>query len=194
MFNNILSHFVSIITPALGGIVGFILAQFVNIAKIVVLWWRRPRFAFDYVQPDMMILSDSEETEHGPVGRNKYGFTIQNRGRTPAYESQVFLTGAFSSADGKHFRPVINYAQCLPWVDADEGKKYSPAIILPGTGLLVSLGEWSEMYDGIYFSTRSTPDYYEEAMNGARYLRVSVAVTAKNADHKNLTYTMTLPR
>src|SRR5262245_53645776 len=75
----------------LGAVIGFFLAQAVNLARIVVDWYLRPRLYID-ADPNCLVLMHSVEQSSGEILREQvYAFRVCNRGRTIASGVKVQL-------------------------------------------------------------------------------------------------------
>lgn len=165
-----------ILKSVLGAIVGFFLAQFVNLAQLVYNRFTRPRLSIDASQT--LILSHSTEINPGEYAKEElYGFTVGNTGRRIAtgVEFQLLQVDVRYRKEDE-FRTVVNHTFALSLYTSSSGERGATKVTLvPGSAVLVHLATGREDYDAIFPIVDGIPDYYEETCSEADGYRFTVA-------------------
>ena len=73
-----------LLKAALGAIVGFALAQFVNFAKVIRDWVLRPRLRIEQGKKYHLLWHGVQSDEDDDVAEKYFGFIVRNVGRSVA--------------------------------------------------------------------------------------------------------------
>ncbi len=164
----------------LGGVIGFALAQFVNLAKVARDWLMRPRLRIEPVSGGSngwRILMHSAQVGRDEFLREEtYGFYVHNIGRTIATGVRFQLIKIeYRESKGPEFAKSFDQASDLAvYNGSDTGRGAETATLVPGAKTLVHLGSWREDYDVVFLATDSIPDYYEESCGRAVEFKFTV--------------------
>jgi hypothetical protein len=163
-----------LIKSGIGAVIGFMLAQLVNIAKLTWERLRRPKLRIR-LTPNNQLLSHSTQLTSGEtVQEVYYGFDIRNVGKRIATGVRFqLLKIEYDTSDG--YTEVLDTALDLStYVGADKGPGSKEATIVPGAAVAVGLASWRGDYDVAWPLAEGVPDYYEETCGGARTLKFKV--------------------
>jgi hypothetical protein len=169
----------NLIKPALGAVIGFVLAQLVNVGKLIWAQFTAPRLKIEYVRDDWEILSHTKQLALGEYAKEvQYGFRVRNVGRRIATGVRFqLLEMEVTDQENPFYVAVAPAANLTVYVSATHvGPEH--ATIVPGASVLVSLATWTEREDGEDFvpNIEHIPDYFEEATFAATKYRFRVVV------------------
>ena len=162
--------YTKLIQPAIGAIIGFSLAQLVNLAGIGWNWWRRPKlFLGDVVE----IPSDD------PTDACSYTFSVKNTGRSIATSVQFQLIKIeFQQNEKCGFQCISEHVYNLPVYNSQTNQKYTEAVLIPEATVdvhLASRPDYKERgMDIIYPASPGLPDFYDTVCEGAAKYRFTV--------------------
>ena len=108
---------------AVGSVIGFALAQAVNLAKVGREWWRRPKLHIEFYNTDAQTLRHHVDAGHDIVEEIVYGFTIRNSGRSMAEGVEVYLI-EYKIERGGRLILGENALRSLRWDDAPSGEEF----------------------------------------------------------------------
>lgn len=170
---------------ALGAIVGFSLAQIVNLARLAYDHWRRPKLALE-ANEGALILSHSEQTESYEYRRvDHFGFSVRNIGRMPALELRCYLLKIEISEKDSDFKDIFNNSTTLRIFESSYKIYKGPTdqTLLSGASVQFYLARRYEDGDNvIYPAIDFSPDYFEEICQSANRYRFTIAAFAKNSE------------
>lgn len=172
--------------PAIGAVIGFVLAQLVSGAKIARDWWSRPRLRIETLSSSHQVLAHSTQiSQIGYVEERKFAFIVRNAGRSVAEAVQFqVLKIEIKERGAPDFADVFDGSLPLHlYRNADRDDGSLTATIVPRAGPIVSLASWREDYGVIFPETDCLPDYYEEICASAKEYRFSVVAFGKNAKY-----------
>lgn len=162
---------------AIGAVIGFVLAQLVNVAVIVWKWCRRPRLVIELANGSGRILSHVDEVQRGEYLRKiVYGFYVRNKGPQIATGVRFQLTKIEHRTDEKgDFSEISDQAYDLALYNGGGSRKGDSRVVLvPGAAALVNLAGWREDYDQIIPSVTGLPDYFAEGTAVSNEFRLTV--------------------
>jgi hypothetical protein len=165
----------------LGAVIGFALAQFVNLVKVARDWLMRPRLRIEPVSGGSngwRILMHSAQVNRGEfLEEETYGFYVHNIGRTIATGVRFQLIKIeYRGSEWPEFAEASNQTSDLAVYNGSGANKRGAesATLVPGAKTLVHLGSWREDYDVVFPAIHSIPDYYEESCSSADEFRFTV--------------------
>lgn len=174
----------------LGAVIGFVLAQLVNLAGIIWKWCRRPRLRIEPLSGNgnwLILMHYPDQGNDEPLNEKMYGFYVRNVGRTIA-TCVRFQIIRVECRKGKclGFSECSHQAQDLAIYTNSTGKRGAEMVTLvPGARVLVHLGSWREDYGVVFPGSISVPDYYEEICTGASEYRFTVVAFDDRAHFKS---------
>jgi len=167
-----------IIKSISGGVIGFVLAQLVNIAKVSWQWWVKPRLAIKLFSDGTVLLSHESETEDGPLREVWHGFQVWNTGRRVAtgVRFQILKIEIRDRAQPRgDFSLISDSAIDLSiYTGADGTREAKQATLVPGAAVSVALAYWREDNDVVRPASEFASDYYEEICSQAEEFRFTV--------------------
>lgn len=167
-----------LIKSATGGVVGFMLAQFVNLVALAWKRWRRPVLVIEPASDNATIVSDSVHYANLPemLDRRVYGFYVKNAGRSVAKDVQFQITRiATRRREDTEYTPVSESSHQLGiYTGADNAPGAKTVTLAPKSAALVRLGSWREDADVIWPAISEQIDYHEEANSDAVDWRFTV--------------------
>lgn len=172
------------IQGAIGAVVGFTLAQLVNVAKLLLDWCLKPRLKIE-ASEDCRALHHTAQTEHGYLDEEIYAFSVSNKGFRIATGVRFQLIKIEKrESDAKKFETVSDEASDLaPYIGSDVTAEPNPAVLVPGAAISVRLGKWREDYPCVIPAVRNLPDYFEEMCDTADEFRFTVIAFDDKARH-----------
>ncbi len=180
----------------IGAVVGFLLGQVVNVAKLIAESINRPRLRIEPADSDCKILSHWAEIDQGQyVPEEAFGFHVRNGGRSLAQDVQFQLVKIEKrDPDESGFSVLSDHTyELATYTDATGRRGATKVTILPKAAVLVSLAWWRIDRDGLFPAIERLPDYYEESYSyGAEY-RFTVAAFGSNARHVSKVLTIRDP-
>lgn len=149
----------------IGAIVGFLLAQLINAAKLLREWYTRPKLVIESRHENSVL----EISERHTI----YGFSIRNTGRSIATGVRVQVTKIVAQLDGTNNRVLSENAYDLSPYRQVKGETPSvPLTLVPGAAIEINLASRNDFDDGIcedviYPSVSEIPHLFEEIATGA---------------------------
>jgi hypothetical protein len=179
-------------TVILPTLLGFALAQLVNLVAFVHWWYVKPRLRIQPVGDNHVLLDHEAEISSGEFCREAtYGFRVQNHGRKVARGVRAFLVKIeMRDEEDETFRQVSVHTYLLPWYGPGSDKH--PATLVPKASITVELGRWREDLDVVMPAT-GLEEYYEEGCSGADQFRFTVAVIEDGGEHASHAFTIDNP-
>jgi hypothetical protein len=175
----------------LGAIVGFLLAQIVNLATLAYNRWRRPILVIEEVGDGNRILSHSTELNRGEwVDEVYYGFRVRNAGKRIALGVRCqLLKMEVRRTEAAPFRTVLDTAtELYTYSGAGQRHGSSEATVIPGSSVDFELAWWREDAGVVSPSSKKLPDYLVESCGDAvEYRFTVVAFTGPEYGRKILT-------
>jgi len=176
-------EFADLVKSGLGAVLGFVLGQIVNLAKLGREWWCRPRLVID-TGTNGLILAHSDYDGNGQGYDEKiYGFCVRNvgRGMAKAVKFQL-LKIECRKKSSPDFVVVSNHCfELTTYKNANEVSGSREAVLVPSAGTWIALAAWREDSDAVFPLVTGMPDYYEESCSGSVEFRFTVVVFADNA-------------
>lgn len=166
-----------LIRSGIGAILGFLLAQLVNLSKIIWDSWNRPKLAIEPVGDNCLLLSHSTEASSGErIKENIFGFEVRNIGRRIATGVRAQLIKIeYRNRDWPKFADISTHAYDLAlYLGAGRKSQDTRAVLIPGASVTIELAGWREDYDAVFPAVSGLPDYYEEICAGATEYRFTV--------------------
>lgn len=167
----------SLVQSGTGAIVGFLLAQLVNCAKLGHEWYKRPRIVLQSRDKDTVL----EVTERHKV----YGFSLQNVGRRIATGIRVQLVKIEARHGERHICLLHNAYDLRPYRQERSDSPLVPITLFPGAQIDIALAsryeENTEHADVAWPSVPELPELFEElAAEANEYLYTVVAFDEKD--------------
>jgi hypothetical protein len=179
----------------MGAVIGFALAQSVNLVSLVWSWWKRPRLVIEEL-PQNRILSHNTQLPSGEeVGEQYYAFVVRNRGRRTATGVRFqILKIMFRGKDELEFGAFPDVALNLASYAGADGNRGSEEITLvPKGAATVGLACWREDHDTVLPLASDVFDYYEETTQGSHEFQFEVVAFDDCGDFVTKTISI-LPR
>ena len=170
--------FEGFLEASVGAVIGFLLAQIINAAKIFRDWYKRPK---------LIIRSRGENWLLEPTERHTiYGFSLHNAGRSIATGVQVQLVKVIAQHDeNKHCLLSENAYDLFPYRRETRENISVPLTLVPGAAVDIQLASRNDhddrpYEDVIYPSVSEIPELFEETATGATaYMYTVVAFDDK---------------
>lgn len=181
-----------LLSSILGAVIGFSLAQAVDLVKVARSWWLRPVLAIKPAGDGNQILRHAVPTGDYLLDEAVYGFEVHNTGRQIALNVrfQILEIEADSTQNAK-FKIVFQGARDLfTYGTVEKSQGDLSTTIVPGGSTIVSLAAWREDHGVIFPDTKGIPDYYEEFCHGSEAYRFAVVAFADNAKFVKHTFTL----
>ena len=178
-----------------GAIIGFVLAQLVNVAKLIWDWWNRPVLLVKPAGDDCLLLSHTTEVSSGELCKEKiYGFFVRNLGRRVATGVRVQLLKAEHRPRGATaFETVSEHSYDLALHHGSIRKSTdTETVLIPGASVEIELAGWREDYDVVFPTVSGLPEYYEEICSGSVEYRFTVVAFDENANFAQRVLTISL--
>jgi hypothetical protein len=185
---------VDFITPALGAIVGFALAQFVNIARLIWTASRSAKLKIDDLGTDCMLFSHT--LKDGSV-ELIYAFGVENVGKRSAagVRFQLLKTELQTRKGSGDFDPPSHSALDLSLSHSEEGgEKTKQVTLVPGARAFVRLAVWREASGIITPSSAAPFDYYQKVAEYAYEYRFTVAAFDETGRFATKSFTLMPPK
>lgn len=167
-----------LIKSATGGVVGFMLAQFVNLVALAWKHWRRPVLVIEPASDNALIVSDSVHYANHPdmLSRRVFGFYVKNSGRSVAKDVQFQITKIETRRrEDTEYSPVSESTHQLGIYTGADGNYGATSVTLaPKSAALIRLGSWREDTGVIWPAISEQIDYHEEANSDAVDWRFTV--------------------
>lgn len=165
------------IKSGIGAILGFLLAQFVNLASVIWEWWNRPKLVIEPVGENCVLLAHGTEAGKGEIYDEEiYGLYVRNTGRKIATAVRVQLIKIeYRERDWPKFADISEHAYDLAlYKGAGRKSEDTEAVLVPGATVVIELAGWREDYHTIFPAVSGLPDYYEEICSLATEYRFTV--------------------
>lgn len=167
---------VDILRSGAGALLGFLLAQLVNVAALAYDRFTRARLRID--TSTLQILSHSSEAGNGELYREElYGFAVRNTGRRVAtgVEFQLLKIETRRRKDSEFRTVADNTFELAVYNTASAKRGATKVTLVPGSAVLVHLATWREDYWAVMPAVNGIPDYYEETCSDAEEYRFTLA-------------------
>jgi hypothetical protein len=145
-----------LLKSGLGAVIGFALAQLVNLVKFFHQRFARPRLAIEN-SGDFQILSHSTPMENGEYyDEKRYGFYVCNTGRRIATGIRFqLLKIEFKRKEDLTFNVASHRCFDLAVYSESSDKRGDfETSLVPGARALIALAEWREDHDALMPSVR----------------------------------------
>lgn len=158
----------SLIQSAAGAVIGFALAQVVNVAKVIINFLYAPKLRIKTTQNCRLL---DHHVEQGLGQRRheiEFGFDVLNIGRRVATDVKCQLLKIEYQKRGENFRTAVD--QTFPLFQYSSANNRSEAImvtLIPKASATFHLASYQEDRHVIWPEIRQPLDYYEEACEGA---------------------------
>lgn len=166
-----------LIKSGIGAILGFVLAQFVNFARIIYEWWNQPKLMIEPVGKNCVLLAHGAEAGNGQIYDEEiFGFYIRNIGRRIATGVRVQLIKIeYRERDWPDFAGISEHAYDLAlYKGAAPRSEATETVLVPGASVVIELAGWREDQFAILPAVSGLPDYYEEICATATEYRFTV--------------------
>ncbi len=169
-----------LLKSALGAVIGFFLAQVVNLAKIAWDIYRRPRLVITH--PDSknwrVLMHDAQVGLGETYAEEIYAFYVCNVGRRIATGVRFQLIKIeYRGVNWLEFADASEQTCDLAvYTQASANRGAESITLVPGAKTLVHLASWREDYDVVFPAVATLPDYFEEICTGATEFRFTVVV------------------
>lgn len=166
-----------LIRSGIGAVIGFLLAQLINVARLIWEWWTRPRLVIELPHENCQILSHGAQVGRGKIYDEKiFGFYVRNEGQRIATGVRFQLVKIeYREKEWPEFADISDQAYELTlYMGAGRKSEDTETVLVPRAGALVELGGWREDHEAIFPSVVGLPDYYEEICAGATDFRFTV--------------------
>jgi hypothetical protein len=153
------------IGSGIGAVLGFVLAQVINVARLVWTSWTRPRLAIELPHDNCEILSHGAEVGRGEIYDEKiFGFYVRNVGRRIATGVRFQLVKIeYREKEWPEFADISDQAYVLSlYKGAGRKSEDIETVLVPGAAALVELAGWREDHGAIFPAVSGLPDYYED--------------------------------
>lgn len=172
-------------------LLGFALAQLVNVIALLFRCYTKPRLRIRTVGQDHVLLDYPEELASRDIVRKIiYGFQV-NYGRSVAHGVRAFIAKAeIRDKSDSEFRQFSSHTSTLPWHGS--GSDENPAVLIPGGSMTVRMTDWREDLFCVV-PANSIAELYEEICGGVVQFRFTVAVVEDSGEHASGEFTINNP-
>jgi hypothetical protein len=167
---------------AIGGVVGFALAQVANLSAFLKDRFYRPKLTICAKNPRHLILNHDVQVELTEFAREKiFDFEVCNRGRTVATGVQFqLLSLECQRTENAEFFLVSESTMRLRTYVQESSATAETLTLAPGAKVTVGVAQWQDGYHGdrdLLFPliTEPLPEYYQQSCEGAVVFRAKVA-------------------
>lgn len=169
-----------IFKSGVGAVIGFALAQLVNVAKLCWERWTEPKLVIELANERCVLVSHGVEASHGQIlDETIYGFYVRNTGRRIATGVRVQLIQIeHRGIKDKEFRTASEHAYDLAQYKGTEGSK---TVLVPGAVAVMELALWREDYWAVRPAVGELPDHYEEICGDSTEYKFTVVAFDDNA-------------
>jgi hypothetical protein len=176
-----------LLKSGIGAIIGFVLAQVVNLVKIYLDYTRRPILTI-VENENSVLLSHSEQDQSGVyVPHTYHGLGVRNDGRTPVKNLKCYILKIeIKKQNRDELALAFDSSTQIPSFEASYRTKSSAKdlILIPGAKHDFLFGIYrQEMESVLYPAIGYVPDYYENVCDSADYYVVTVVAMADNAEY-----------
>lgn len=171
---------------ALGAVVGFALAQLVNLASVIRAWWRRPLLG---IEPMDYILSHNTMIDGGVFQDEViYGFNVRNDGKTVATGVQFqILHIRHRGPNDAEWHSLKDMALPLRTYAGDDLKGRDSITLVPAAAATIELARWMEGHNSVTPSAPGLFEYYDESVSGSNEFQFEVVAFADGGYFKTST-------
>ena len=180
----------------LGAMLGFALAQVLNIAKLVYDSIVQPRLRIEKVGGAWRVLSHSTEAAHGALYKEEiFSFSVRNVGRRVATGVRCqLLKIEYRRKEWPEFADVKESAADLrTYAEGGGGEGDLVTTLIPQACAQFQVAAWREDYPVLFPSIDRTPAYYEEICSGAVEYRFTVVAIDDQARFVTEQLTIAMP-
>lgn len=162
----------SYLESGIGAVIGFVLAQLVNVVKLFWEWRNRPKLIIES-NGDNSVLETGEHYSH-------YGCSVRNVGRTIATGVRVQLVRIEGRHSGHEFRCLLEHTyELFPFRHGTGASASAPIVLVPGMAIEIGLAskKGSDVIthcDAILPSVSGIPELFEEMVFGLSEYRYTV--------------------
>jgi hypothetical protein len=172
-------EYAELLKSGVGGAVGFLLAQLVNVAKVCRDRWLEPKLVIEVKGQNSRLLSHTVEAPHGQYLKEEiYGFSVRNIGRSVATGIRVQLVRIEQRGrKDENFGTISEHAQDLEHYNGDSrASGGTEAVLVPGAAVIIELAWWPENWWALMPAVAALPHYFEESCADASVYRFTVVV------------------
>jgi hypothetical protein len=172
-----------ILKAALGAVAGFVLAQLVNLARVLREWFTEPRLAIEMF-PNCLLMFGDIKIDGGKTVRNThYGFMVRNTGRRIAAGVRFqILEIETRSGPGDEFSSIHGTVLDLFSENGlDKGLGSREATIVPKAAISVTVATWRSDQEAIMIATDNVPERWDFLASTAQDFRFTVVAFGENA-------------
>jgi hypothetical protein len=164
----------------LGAVIGFLLAQLLNVANLVWDWWRKPKLEIESIDW-CLFLSHATPLSSGELVEEKYfGFHVRNVGKRVATGVQFQIIKIENEFEGGWAEMADTALELKTYHGADATTSDPKATIVPGAAIAVGLATWRQDHDTVRPLAHGIPDYYEETCENSKAYRYTVVAFEEN--------------
>jgi hypothetical protein len=169
-----------LIKSGLGAIIGFALAQFVNVVKLGWDWWRKPKLKIEHSETNCLLSHTTALSSGEMAGEKYYGFEVRNTGWRVATGVQFQIVKIENEIEGGWAEMADTALVLSTYHGADAKTAETKATIIPGASVAVGLATWRQDHDTVIPLAYGIPDYYEEFCEGSKAYRFTVVAFEDN--------------
>lgn len=173
-------------------LLGFALAQLVNVVALLFRCYTKPRLRIRTVGQDHVLLDYPEELASRDIARKIiYGFQVDNYGLSVACGVRAFLSKTeIRDKSDSEFRQFSSHTSTLPWHGS--GSDEYPAVLVPGGSMTVRMADWREDLFCVV-PAHGMAELYEEICGGVAQFRFTVSVVEDSGEHASGKFTIDNP-
>jgi hypothetical protein len=169
-----------LLKSGLGAVIGSLLAQFVNVAKLAWDWWRKPKLKIEHSDTNRLLSHTTSLPSGEMVGEEYYGFEVRNTGKHVATGVQFQIVKIENEIEGGWAEMANTALGLSTYHGADATTSEAKATLVPGASVAVGLATWREDRDTVMPLAHGLPDYYEELCEGSKAYRFTVVAFEDN--------------
>lgn len=181
----------------LGAVIGFVLAQTVNLARLWYQHLRRPVLRIEQPKENYELMTIGVEDAGGRFLYSKivYGFQVRNTGRTIATGVRFQINSVEMRLPSRlDYERLANYSIDLAvFENAEKAGTVKETSILPGAAAQVALAVGSTFLGLVEPHAENTPGFFGK-MEGAEELRFLVAAFDRSGEYTSAQLTIRCPK
>jgi hypothetical protein len=181
-----------LIKSGIGAVIGFFLAQLINLAKLIWEWWHKSKLAIEVLDRSL-ILSHTTQLSSGESAREEnYAFNVRNVGGRIATSVRFQLLNIqFRQKGESDFANLSDIALNLSTYTGANFEHGSEEIsLVPKSAATIALASWREDHDTVRPCAKEIFDYYDEMCQDAYEYKFEVVAFDASGDFVMKTITI----
>lgn len=167
-----------LLKSGLGALIGFALAQLVNLAALVWKRWRRPKLKIKQIKNALLLSHTTQLSPTEDADELYFGFVVQNVGRTVSTGVRFQIIGIkFGHKNGDFLDYLGEMALDLSVYRGAHGTETgaSEITLVPNAAARIALAWWREDQTALRPCVDNSFDYYDEMADNVTEFEFDIA-------------------